>query len=66
MYLEEQGKSQDAKHIYMKYNVDMSPKEKVKIKVYLQGNGRNKKNYLVSLWCCNSHFALGFQQTASA
>lgn len=27
MYLEEQGKSQDTKHIYMKYNVDVSPKK---------------------------------------
>lgn len=29
---EEQEKSQDTKHIYRKYNVDVSPKQKVKKK----------------------------------
>lgn len=32
MYLEEQGKSQDIKHIHTKCIVDMSPKQKVKVK----------------------------------
>lgn len=32
MHGEEQEKSQDTKHIYRKYNVDVSPKQKVKKK----------------------------------
>lgn len=36
---EEQEKSQDTKHIYRKYNVDVSPKQKVK----------KKKRYIC--WC---------------
>lgn len=32
MDLEEQGKSRDTKHIYMKYNIGLSPKQKVRIK----------------------------------
>lgn len=68
MHGEEQEKSLDTKHIYRKYNVDVSPKQKVKKKkIYMlvQGSGRSKENCLVSLWCCNLYFTLRFQQTAS-
>lgn len=32
MHLEEQEKSLDTKHIHMKYSLDISPKQKVRIK----------------------------------
>lgn len=64
---EEQEKSQDTKHIYMKYNIDVPPSRKSNKMIYMlvQGSGRSKENCLVSLWCCNLYFTLRFQQTAS-
>jgi len=37
---EEQEKSQDTKHIYRKYNVDVSPKQKVKKKKDIYAGAR--------------------------
>lgn len=53
MYLEEQGKSQDIKHIYMKCNVDMPPKppkQKVKVKdVCVSGKKWQKQEKLAAV-----------------
>lgn len=50
MYLEEQGKSQDIKHNYMKCNVDMPPKQKIKVKdVCVSGKKWQKQEKLAAV-----------------